>query len=223
MKLGGENKLKWFRIPKENSVQPKAGKYSDWKEIIADECKHQCIYCTLSESRFGGIRNFHVEHYRPKSKTKFAHLINDIKNLFLACSICNTFKGNDWPAEPKRDLSNISYPDPSMIDYSELFTYIDPCGEIKGKYIASKYLVEKLFLNRPQLILERRYFNLIFCFENYQNYCDKMETILEKFNTSIQLKYLKEYIKLFNELSKIITQLDKLPPYSIRDITKRKN
>ena len=60
--------MEWFKIFKENSVQPKTGKYSDWKEIIADECKHQCVYCALSESRFGGIRNFHVEHYRPKSK-----------------------------------------------------------------------------------------------------------------------------------------------------------
>ena len=96
--------MKWFRIPKENSKQPKSGKYSDWKARIAEECKHQCVYCAISESRFGGIRNFTIEHYRPKKRPEFSHLVNDIKNLYLACPICNTFKGNDWPAEPKKDF-----------------------------------------------------------------------------------------------------------------------
>ena len=210
--------MKWFKISKENSENPNAGECSDWKEMIADECNHQCVYCAISESRFGGIRNFHVEHYRPKSK--FAHLKNEIKNLFLACSICNSFKGKDWPEEPKKDFSNVSYPDPSKIDYSELFTCIDFCGEIKGKYIASKYLVEKLFLNRPQLILERRYFNLK---SHIKNYCNQLPTILKNNNTSERNKYFEECFVLFTELCKTLNELDEIRPYSTQDITKRKN
>jgi len=215
--------MEWYKISKENSVQPKVGKPSDWKEMIAVECKHQCVYCALSESRFGGIRNFHVEHYRPKSK--FPHLKNEIKNLFLACSICNTFKGKDWPAEPKEDLSNVSYPDPSKIDYSDLFICIESSGKIKGKYVASKYLTEKLFLNRPQLILERRYFKFRSNYKKYNNYIDEMLTIFKKNNISKKLKYkyIEEYIKLFSELYRNLEKLDKIPPYSGKDITKRKN
>ena len=56
--------------PKEKTQQPTKGKYSDWKEILAEEGFNQCVYCAIPDACFGGIRNFHVEHYRPKSKFK---------------------------------------------------------------------------------------------------------------------------------------------------------
>jgi 5-methylcytosine-specific restriction endonuclease McrA len=105
--------MNWRRIPKEKTVQPKKGRYSDWKEILAEEGFNQCVYCAIPDACFGGIRNFHVEHYRPKSK--FEKLENDIKNLFYACAICNTFKGDDWPGEPEKDFFAPCYPDPSLI------------------------------------------------------------------------------------------------------------
>jgi hypothetical protein len=145
--------VNWKRIPKEESVQPETGTYKDWKEIIADECNNSCIYCSIHENDFGGIRNFHIEHYRPKSL--FKKLENDIKNLYYACSICNCFKGNDWPNEPSEDFSKIHYPDPSSVDYSDLFDR-NQNGCLNGVFIASKYLLEKLYLNRPQLLLNRR-------------------------------------------------------------------
>ena len=104
--------MNWKLVNKDPTTQPKRGTYSDWKEQIAQECYNQCVYCSIHESQFGGINNFHIDHFRPKSI--FKNLENDICNLFYSCPICNRFKSDDWPNEP--NLDTISYPDPSNID-----------------------------------------------------------------------------------------------------------
>ena len=148
--------MRWAKIRNSERTQPSSGMYRDWKPQVARSCSLQCVYCAISESRFGGIRNFHVEHYRPKSRHEFAHLENVITNLYYACSICNGFKGPDWPAEPKPDYSNPSYPDPAETDYNELFNVNTPSFELTSRYPAGTYVIERVFLNRPQLLSERR-------------------------------------------------------------------
>ena len=152
--------MQWFRIPKENSSNPKTGKYySDWKEPLSIEGKEQCVYCTINIGSFGGIRNFHVEHYRPKAADKFPTLEHEYSNLFFACSICNGFKSDDWKNEPSPQFDNHAYPDPSKVDYSD-FLFQDALHLVDSKFITGKYIIHKLFLNRPQLILERKRFYL---------------------------------------------------------------
>jgi len=145
--------MNWKRIPKENTDIPSKGKYSDWKDILADEGFNHCVYCTIKEGSFGR-RNFHVEHYKPKGLEIFKHLENDFQNLFFACCICNCFKGDFW-LDPQADHSISAFPDPSTVDYSELFE-LSSDATLNGKNIAGKFIIEKLYLNRPQLILERR-------------------------------------------------------------------
>src|ERR1043166_3511274 len=147
--------MTWRKV-KSPRVQPRKGEYSDWKQQIADDCWQQCVYCAIHESRYGGLDNFHVEHHRPKSLSRFAKLINAIKNLFLACPICNRFKSNDWPNDPTDDHSLAGYPDPSECDYNDLFRLVSGTFEVEGLNVAARYITERLYLNRPQLILERR-------------------------------------------------------------------
>lgn len=145
--------MRWRLVDKRNTTPPTSGQYPDWKPILAEEGGHQCVYCAISERSFGGLRNFHVEHFRPKKL--FPALKNEISNLFFACAICNTFKGDDWPAEPYVDHATPWYHDPSRTDYSSVFSV---CGDysVAGDGTPARYMVEKLFLNRPQLLLERR-------------------------------------------------------------------
>ena len=149
--------MKWKRISKKNTSQPTRGVYSDWKHILAEEGFHQCVYCALHDATFGE-RNFHVEHYKPKSHPKFKQLENDIRNLFYACPVCNVFKGDSWPRAPKSDHSVEAFPNPSECDYNSLFKISLRTKEVTGKFVASKYLVTRLHLNRAQLIIERRIF-----------------------------------------------------------------
>ena len=140
----------WKRIPKEGAKQPDDGDYRAWQELLAEEADHRCVYCAIHERSFGGIRNFHVEHYRPKAR--FPELIDSFSNLFYACAICNTFKGNDWPDEPAPDLETPAYADPAEYDYSDLFD-VNAGGLVSGTKVAATYMIERIYLNRPQLML----------------------------------------------------------------------
>jgi hypothetical protein len=146
--------MKWTIINKAETKRPKTvSKYGKYKPELRLEAKEKCVYCAIHENALGGADSFHVEHYKPKSK--FVDLEKEFENLFYACAICNRFKGNDWPREPIHNHSLPSYPDPKLVDYNKLF-HVDADGVIHGNFIASKYMIEKVVLNRPQLINERK-------------------------------------------------------------------
>lgn len=208
--------MNWKLIIKDKTKQPKDGIYSDWKEQIAEECHFQCIYCSIHESQFGGIDHYHIEHYRPKSIEKFKELINDITNLYYGCPICNRFKGNDWPNEPD-DLEVACYPDPSVFDYSELFETDMHNYKIIGKHASTKYMTERLYLNRPQLIYERR--------EQLLKQKEiELTTIIDKYREELGLnksaEFLKEYLDIVRELQKTLNKRRNIRPYKLAEIRK---
>lgn len=160
--------MRWPNIVGKTRIQPAKGAWHDWKQEIANYCNGRCIYCAISEARFGGIRNFHIEHYRPK--IKFPKFENDIGNLYLACAICNVLKCDDWPAEPKADHSVAAYPDPASADYNGIFKVSSTSYAVESQSIAGKYLIERLLLNRGQLTLERRLAHILERLEDFQNW-----------------------------------------------------
>lgn len=208
--------MKWKKINKDSKKQPQKGKYNDWKELIAQEGFNQCVYCAIHENLMGGIRNFHVEHYRPKSI--FKELENDYLNLFYSCPICNTFKNNDWPNEPIVNNTIASYPNPSEVDYNDLFDIDSSRGFIEGKNVAAKYMQEKMFLNRPQLITQRRV--SILCSRGEKE-IEKTKQSLDKIRDDTQYrKYSRILIELMTELDKLKNKLREIPHYTTIDITK---
>lgn len=143
--------MRWQVIDKTRAQVPTKGTYSQWKPQLAKEGNSRCVYCCIPESKFGGSRNFHVEHYRPKSI--FPHLTNEYGNLFYACGICNIFKSDDWPAEHvSGSYLSAAYPDPSLVDYSDFLEIDEPSGGVRSSTFTGKYLIERLHLNRPQMV-----------------------------------------------------------------------
>jgi hypothetical protein len=213
--------MKFRRVDKSKTNQPPNGTYKDWKPLLAIEARRQCVYCTIHESSFGGIRNFHVEHYRPKSK--FEHLINSIKNLFYACAICNTFKGDDWPGEPTKNHDLPCYPDPSLVDYADIISPTE-LGFLQGRNAAGTYLVERLYLNRPQLITERLVYEAN---QTLKELLDRMESsvaqLMEVATASPSADAIELLGEAFNQAKAIAAmQIDGTQkiPYSISDITR---
>jgi 5-methylcytosine-specific restriction endonuclease McrA len=208
--------MKWKRILKENTAQPASGVYSDWKYILAEEGFHQCVYCALHDATFGE-RNFHVEHYKPKSHPKFKHLEHSIKNLFYACPICNIFKGDSWPRAPRKDHSVEAYPNPSKYDYCDLFDVEESNGEITGKFPASKYLVVRLHLNREQLVTERRIYhndnrmNILFTY--FESVNNKLIDAI-KSGDETALAYFSRLQSLYKELCVLEKEYRRTPTYS---------
>ena len=208
--------MNWKLIIKDKANQPDKGTYPDWKEQIAEECYNQCIYCSINEAQFGGIDHYHIEHYKPKSIERFKALENDICNLFYSCPICNRFKSNDWPNDAD-DLETICYPDPSEYDYSNLFDVNPDDYKVYGKHKSTRYVVERLYLNRPQLLYERREALLK---QREEVVTQIIEMLQDKINNPEDYKTLKELLKGVIELNKTIQKRDKIRPYKLAEIRK---
>jgi hypothetical protein len=212
--------MRWIKVNKEAAIQPTSGTYKAWKEQIAKEGRHQCVYCAIHEALFGGVRNFHIEHYKPKSI--FKQLENDIKNLFYSCPVCNTFKGDAWPDDPKDDHSNSSFPDPSKVDYNELFEVDFSSGLLKGKFSASTYMIESLNLNRPQLILERKTFA---AFQKVRSVADSRNDVLlllSKIQDHAKRDYFfNRLVQIYGKLIELSIELRRLRPYESDDLARQ--
>lgn len=200
--------MKWPLLSGKRRQQPVTGRWHEWKAKIADECGAQCIYCAIHEARFGGIRNFHVEHFRPKAK--FPKLENDIRNLYLACAICNVLKCDDWPAEPKPDHSAPGYPDPAACDYNSLFSIDGRTHEIGSSVVAGRYVIERVMLNRAQLILQRRLAAFLARINEFEHWC---ATGTQDLDTS----ELREVIQVLTTISALKTAVFNARPYQDQD------
>ncbi len=215
--------MNWRRIPKERSVQPLDGSYSSWKELLAEEGFHQCVYCAIRESSFGGIRNFHVEHYKPKHL--FRDLENDFQNLFYACCICNVFKGGDWPGDPDPAFRSPCFPNPSKINYGDLFR-IEPTGILGPAAVENstgRYLIEKLYLNRPQLIIERRLEFVFLELERWQQFFEDAWLRLRVIQGRDQdvRELLASLSGCLLLCTKYLLKLQDLRPYSSTDVKRQ--
>jgi hypothetical protein len=213
--------MDWKIITKDPSHLAIERFYRDCKEDLSKEAEHSCVYCCIHESRFGGIRNFHVEHYKPKSKYKT--LTNKYSNLFYSCSICNCFKGNDWPNEPDEIYEIPFYPNPLVVNYSDFIEVDLESGMVKGMKKTTKYLIEKLYLNRPQLVNERKFFGLMKRMKMNLEILKEVEKKIVTISPEEKLKIFDTFIKVsetHRELSELAGKLHTISPYTITQVSK---
>ena len=212
--------MNWILVSRER-VQPCSGTYSDWKEPISVDCRGRCIYCSISEAEYGGIDHFHIEHFRPKSLKQFAHLENVIENLFLACAICNRFKSDDWKEPTDEDLGSQSvYLDPSAVDYHQHIRLKIGTALLEGTTIAGRFLVDRLFLNRQQLIAIRRLTLVSAAIAEVASYFERVFDELDRLDDPEATKILMEASKLSLAINTRQAKMQATKPYKFGD-TKR--
>jgi hypothetical protein len=204
--------MKWKLIPKTKRVQG-IGVYSEWKQQISDDCFNQCVYCSIHESPWGGIDHYHIDHYRPKSK--FVELEHVITNLYHACPICNRFKSDDWP-DDSDDLHKVCYPDPCEHNYSDLFELDPVTYHLSARDVAPNYVINRLYLNRPQLIYERREFVLRVKAEALINDTKRLVEL------SNDIDLIKKAACLIADLVQHLQLRADITPYRLKDIKKQK-
>lgn len=202
--------MNWKVINRDKRVQ-NTGVYNDWKQQISDDCFNQCVYCSIHENPWGGIDHYHIDHYKPKSK--FSALENIITNLYFACPVCNRFKSDDWPNE-SNDLNKVCYPDPSDHNYTDLFDLNLDDYKLSGKLAASKYLVNRMYLNRPQLIYERRELILKIKAEELIN---EAKNLIETCN---DIDLIKEAFLIISNLTQHLHIRANISPYKLVEIRK---
>lgn len=114
------------------------------REALRRRFKFCCGYCGVSERDAGA--ELTVDHFQPCSQGG----LPDPDNLVYCCQACNELKGDFWqPASSRRILH------PLKDDLaSHLLEQED--GTLQPRSETGAYHIEKLHLNRPQLI-EYRY------------------------------------------------------------------
>lgn len=107
----------------------------------------RCGHCGVAESSVGG--ELEVDHFHPQA----AGGSDDAKNLVYACTGCNRFKG-DYACAPDAPES-LRLLQPGVDD---LTTHIfeQPHGDLVGLSARGWFHIQRLHLNRPQLVEMRR-------------------------------------------------------------------
>lgn len=209
----------WEKIVKNEALVKLSRSYKLCKEDLSIEGKHKCVYCCIPENRWGGIRNFHVEHYKPKSI--FKKDIDNYINLFYACSVCNGFKGNDWPNHPQLTFDVAFYPNPIEYNYSELIQVDYENGYVTGNNFTANYLIEKLYLNRKQLINERKfYWNNKKFSEALPLFQEYIKILLKHSKNDKTKKLLEKFFEHHCNVTKLYTNFNTMIPYKKEDISR---
>ena len=118
--------------------------YRSYKPHLAKDFNECCGYTNCHHSWFGGISNFHIDHF--KSKVKYPDLETEYSNLVYACSFTNIAKSDD---------DSPLYLDPCDVDFNFHFER-DKFGNIYPKAYSesAEYMHKKLklYLRRYGLI-----------------------------------------------------------------------
>ncbi len=195
--------MKWSKV-RDPSLrkQPSGTRWSKWKEQIAEDCGGRCVYCATPDSMVGTeMRYFTVDHFRPKKR--FPKLRIKIENLYYCCAICNSYKGDDWQGDPLV-LDHPAYVDPAIHDYNLHFRVIDSGaarGSASSSYVSCRYMIEKLYLNRPQLIVRRR----IALFEDW---AIRVEARISQLEGKVDADDLRTLLEAWRDMAKIRRSLN---------------
>jgi hypothetical protein len=112
----------------------------------------RCGYCGVSETSVGG--ELEIDHFRPQA----AGGSDDIENLVYACTACNRFKGDYAPASDAPDSLRLLHP-----QRDDLRAHLEETvhGRLIGLTPRGWFHIQRLHLNRPQLVELRHLLNVL--------------------------------------------------------------
>lgn len=125
------------------------------KKQLAKDFYCCCGYCGDSHHYLGGISNYHIDHFAPKSK--FEHLKDVYGNLVYSCPYCNISKSNKWVGSSAEEwvVDNIGFIDPCAKEYSNHLGRKND-GSIYYKTQIGQYIYQelRLYLERHKIIYQ---------------------------------------------------------------------
>lgn len=120
------------------------------RHTVAEAARYRCGYC-LSAQDVMGVK-LHIEHILPLARG--GQTIID--NLWLACPLCNAFKGTLVEAiDPSTNL-NVSLYNPQTQNWREHFAWSDDGTLVIGQTPIGRATVLALRLNNDYLVPARR-------------------------------------------------------------------
>jgi hypothetical protein len=124
--------------------------YRKYRSYVREDFRECCAYCLLREMLAAGADNFELDHFKPKSDSRFRDLESDYYNIYYSCHVCNHYKGAVWPSDELIaagyrfvDSCNEVFSDHFAEDASGFWTPLSKAGE---------YTAARLRLNRKHLV-----------------------------------------------------------------------
>jgi 5-methylcytosine-specific restriction endonuclease McrA len=160
---------------------------NDIKDELRNECSNKCMYC---ESPVAHVSYEHIDHIKPKAKTKFPELTFEWTNLGLACPVCNMNKGDEYD-------NNLPIINPYIENPSDFILALGHFLYHKPANTKGELTKRQLKLNRPEL-LERR-----------QERLESISRLIDKYHSETNLT-LKQAIR-----AEIEIEIEDDKPYSL--------
>lgn len=135
-------------------------KYRDYKPHLQQLFRSRCAYCISHEGLMGGYDAMEVDHFRPWRRPEFQHLKKEWANLYYACRRCNLHKSDHWPTD-EQSVRGLRFIDPCEDDPDDHLRVTENPGTNDVCWLhaltpAGRYTIDKIRLNRKQLIDIRR-------------------------------------------------------------------
>ncbi|MCY7278091.1 MAG: HNH endonuclease [Phormidesmis sp. CAN_BIN44] len=114
------------------------------------QAKDQCGYCRSLQKYVLGI--LEIEHIIPKAAGGSGHE----ENLWLACRLCNSYKGTQTHARDPLTNRNVKLFNPRQQKWARHFAWIDDGTHISGMTASGRATVLALQLNNSYAVTVRQ-------------------------------------------------------------------
>jgi len=189
-----------------NESPPKQKTYQAYKPYLRKDFRTRCAYCLIHEAHFGGLRNYHIDHFRPKKR--FPELILTYTNLYYACGLCNTYKGETWPS-PEQLQAGFEFGDPCKENlYEKHFQINERDGSLRALTKIGQYTKDHLRLDRRQL--QRHRYRLI----EARQKCQELRSAL--LTPGLPSSWVASAQQVLDQIEREL--FDPQPPYEEKDL-----
>lgn len=117
---------------------------------VRQEASDRCGYCLSSQKYVLGL--LEIEHLTPKAKGG----TDDENNLWLACRLCNCYKGTQTHARDPVTDRRVKLFNPRTQQWSRHFQWSEDAIEIIGRTVSGRATVVALQLNNQIAITVRK-------------------------------------------------------------------
>lgn len=120
------------------------------RDQVADEAKHRCGYCLTAEMVVGAPME--LDHITPEALGG----TSEEENLWLACSFCNSYKGDRLAAPDPETGEMVPLFNPRRQAWNEHFAWAENGAIIVGLTPSGRATELALHLNRLVLVRARQ-------------------------------------------------------------------
>ncbi len=120
------------------------------RRVVAEQAKYRCGFCQTAQA-ISGIK-LHVEHILPVSLN--GQTVES--NLWLACALCNDYKGAQTHAIDSMSGERVALFNPRMQKWVEHFAWSEDGVYIIGQTPCGRATVAAVQLNNEYVVIARK-------------------------------------------------------------------